>query len=52
MLAVPPHTIQACIGYALMLDALAQSPDALATVAAALRARLVDSAPGLEPLKR
>ncbi len=39
------------IGFALMLDALAQSPDALATVAAELRARLVDTAPGLEGLK-
>ena len=40
------------IGFALMLDALSQSPDALATVAAELRARLVDAAPGLEGLKR
>ncbi len=40
------------IGFALMLDALAQSPEALATVAADLRAQLVDTAPGLEALKR
>ena len=40
------------IGYVLALDALAQSPQALAKVAAELRARLVDTAPGLEALKR
>jgi hypothetical protein len=39
------------IGFALMLDALFQSPDALAHVAAELRAMLVDTAPGLEALK-
>ena len=43
---------QTRIGYVLVLDALAASPDALATVAADLRARLVDAAPELEALKR
>ena len=45
-------TTQTRIGYVLALDALAQSPQALAKVAADLRARLVDTAPGLEALKR
>ncbi len=40
------------IGFALALDALAQSPAALATVAGQLRATLVDTSPGLEALKR
>ncbi len=40
------------IGHVLCLDALAQSPEALAQVAAELRARFVDTAPGLEALKR
>ncbi len=43
---------QTRIGYVLALDALAQSPQALAQVAAELRARLVDTAPELETLKR
>ncbi len=43
---------QTRIGYVLALDALAQSPEALAAVAADIRARLVDAAPGLEGLKR
>ncbi len=43
---------QTRIGFALMLDALAQSPEALATVARDLRGMLVDTAPGLEALKR
>ena len=43
---------QTRFGFVLALDALAQSPDALATVAAELRARLVDTAPGLGALKR
>ncbi len=44
-------TIQTRIWFALALDALAQSPQALAHVAAELRAMLVDTAPGLEGLK-
>ncbi len=42
---------QTRIGYALALDALVQSPAALATVAAELRARLVDTSPDLAALK-
>ena len=52
LLEAPRQSVQSRIGYALMLDALAQSPEALATVASELRARLVDTAPGLESLKR
>ncbi len=47
-----PGSTQSRIGYALALDALAQSPQALAHVAAEMRAMLVNTAPGLEALKR
>ena len=46
-----PGSTQARIGFALALDALAQSPAALAHVAAELRSMLVNTAPGLEALK-
>ncbi len=46
-----PGSTQSRIGYALALDALAQSPEALAHVAAELRSMLVNTAPGLEGLK-
>ncbi len=42
---------QTRIGFALALDALAQLPEALAHLAAELRAMLVDTMPGLERLK-
>ena len=42
---------QTWIGFALALDALAQSPQALAHVAAELRSMIVNTAPGLEGLK-
>ncbi len=52
LLEAPLHSTQARIGHALMLEALATSPAALAQVAQDLRARLLDTAPGLEMLKR
>ena len=51
MLIGDEYSVQTWIRFALMLDALAQSPQALAHVAAELRAMLVDVAPGLEGLK-
>ncbi len=46
------QSTQTRIGFALALDALAQSPEALVRIAADLRGMLVDTAPGLEGLKR
>lgn len=52
LLEAPRHSTAARIGHVLMLDALAKSPEALAFVADQLRELLVDTAPGLEGLKR